>query len=103
MYATYSDGPKKPGEITEVKKIVRKGLDYNLGTLTVDSINIVYSKNFVFYTLTDEIHRDERKAIIANEKANLADKAEHMKRLYAEDDDLTSFTSLDCEEFIEYD
>jgi hypothetical protein len=100
MFVTYSDTIKENLTNQDIEKVVRKGLDYNHGTLTVDSINMVYSSENLFF---EEIRKNERRANIAREKANLANYANFMKKFYDKDEELTSFTSLDCEDFIEYD
>lgn len=100
MPTTYSNTMKDHVNNRDIEQIVRKGLDYNHGTLTVDSINLVYSNENLFI---EEIRKNERREIIAREKSNLATYAILMKKFYDEDKELTSFTSLDSEDFIEYD
>jgi hypothetical protein len=90
-------------EITpEVKKIVGKSLDYNHALMTVNSITIGYSKNSLFFTLTDQNQKESRRALIEQDKINLIQNVDFVKRLYEEDTELTAFTSLNCEEFYDY-
>jgi len=100
--STFSETLKKSEITPEVKKIVGKSLDYNHAVMTVDSITIGYTTNSLFFGVTDQNQKEGRRALIEQDKINLIQNANFVKKLYEEDKELTVFTSLDCEEFYDY-